>query len=182
MLECKLDEATVELGVTCIRGLTCPVEIMYPDSQPEFPIIERTYFVQFMFPMTQIADNMTEMESVSYVPSQAKMEECMLYKLPSIASQRTEGLESIELEENLDEACADSVPDAHANVQTPDKKDNKVEETDMMPLTKLVPINTQLYQWEQEMQLDWSMSLSQTDLLFLRDSSKKEWMFILWNK
>ncbi|XP_005091563.1 leucine-rich repeat-containing protein 43 [Aplysia californica] len=45
-----LDEARVQISVSYIKGLPCPEEIKNPEGQPEFPVVERTYFVQFMFP------------------------------------------------------------------------------------------------------------------------------------
>ncbi|XP_069135935.1 leucine-rich repeat-containing protein 43-like isoform X3 [Argopecten irradians] len=44
-----LDEAKVTLQVSYIKGLPVPEEVKNPDEQPEFPIIERKYYVQFMF-------------------------------------------------------------------------------------------------------------------------------------
>ncbi|GFO37698.1 leucine-rich repeat-containing protein 43 [Plakobranchus ocellatus] len=40
----------VQLGVSYIKGLPCPEEVKHPENQPEFPVVERTYFIQFMFP------------------------------------------------------------------------------------------------------------------------------------
>nr|XP_019925189.2 leucine-rich repeat-containing protein 43 isoform X10 [Crassostrea gigas] len=45
-----LDEAKVSLEVTYIKGVPMPDELKNPEEQPEFPKIERKYFVQFMFP------------------------------------------------------------------------------------------------------------------------------------
>lgn len=44
-----LDEAKVTLEVGNIKGVPMPEEVKNPEEQPEFPIIERKYFVQFMF-------------------------------------------------------------------------------------------------------------------------------------
>ncbi|KAK3787039.1 hypothetical protein RRG08_037317 [Elysia crispata] len=45
-----LDEAKVQISVSYMKGLPCPEEIKHPENQPEFPVVERTYFIQFMFP------------------------------------------------------------------------------------------------------------------------------------
>lgn len=50
-----LDEAKVSLEVSYLKGVPTPDEIKNPDEHPEFPIIERLYFVQFMFPAEQSA-------------------------------------------------------------------------------------------------------------------------------
>ncbi|XP_078335235.1 uncharacterized protein LOC111135443 isoform X4 [Crassostrea virginica] len=60
-----LDEAKISLEVTYIKGVPMPEELKNPEDQPEFPKIERKYFVQFMFPQDvsqkaeifQITDN-----------------------------------------------------------------------------------------------------------------------------
>ncbi|XP_052075661.1 leucine-rich repeat-containing protein 43-like isoform X9 [Mytilus californianus] len=44
-----LDEAKVTLEVGYIKGVPMPDEIKNPDDQPEYPIVERKYLVQFMF-------------------------------------------------------------------------------------------------------------------------------------
>ncbi|XP_033748327.1 leucine-rich repeat-containing protein 43-like isoform X3 [Pecten maximus] len=44
-----LDEAKVTLQVSYIKGLPVPEEVKNPEEQPEFPVIERKYYVQFMF-------------------------------------------------------------------------------------------------------------------------------------
>ncbi|XP_021349907.1 leucine-rich repeat-containing protein 43-like isoform X3 [Mizuhopecten yessoensis] len=44
-----LDEAKVTLHVSYIKGLPVPEEVKNPEEQPEFPVIERKYYVQFMF-------------------------------------------------------------------------------------------------------------------------------------
>ncbi|KAL8575236.1 hypothetical protein ACOMHN_042357 [Nucella lapillus] len=45
-----LDEAKVALEVTYLKGVPLPDEIKHPEDQPEYPIIERNYYVQFLFP------------------------------------------------------------------------------------------------------------------------------------
>ncbi|XP_056009165.1 leucine-rich repeat-containing protein 43-like isoform X3 [Ostrea edulis] len=45
-----LDEAKVSLEVAYIKGVPMPEELKNPEEQPEFPKVERKYFVQFMFP------------------------------------------------------------------------------------------------------------------------------------
>lgn len=45
-----LDEAKVQICVSYVKGLPCPEEIKHPENQPEFPVVERSYFIQFMFP------------------------------------------------------------------------------------------------------------------------------------
>ncbi|XP_063396913.1 leucine-rich repeat-containing protein 43-like isoform X3 [Mytilus trossulus] len=44
-----LDEAKVTLEVGYIKGVPMPDEIKNPDDQPDYPIVERKYLVQFMF-------------------------------------------------------------------------------------------------------------------------------------
>ncbi|XP_013401181.1 leucine-rich repeat-containing protein 43 isoform X2 [Lingula anatina] len=44
-----LDEAKFTFEVKYIKGVPMPEEMKNPEEQPEFPIIERKYYVQFMF-------------------------------------------------------------------------------------------------------------------------------------
>lgn len=44
-----LDEAKVTLEVSYIKGVPMPEELKNPEEQPEFPKVERKYFIQFMF-------------------------------------------------------------------------------------------------------------------------------------
>ncbi|GFS01382.1 leucine-rich repeat-containing protein 43 [Elysia marginata] len=73
-----LDEAKVQICVSYIKGLPCPEEIKHPENQPEFPVVERTYFIQFMFPeetgpkteevpvdVEALADDMAEMATLT---------------------------------------------------------------------------------------------------------------------
>ncbi|XP_071093014.1 leucine-rich repeat-containing protein 43-like [Haliotis cracherodii] len=47
--EYVLDEAKVTIEVSQMTGLPVPEELKNPEEQPEFPIIERKYYVEFMF-------------------------------------------------------------------------------------------------------------------------------------
>lgn len=44
-----LDEAKIIFEVKYIKNIPMPEELKNPEEQPEFPIIERKYYVQFMF-------------------------------------------------------------------------------------------------------------------------------------
>lgn len=44
-----LDEAKVELEVSYLKNVPVPDEVKFADDQPEYPIIERTYYIKFMF-------------------------------------------------------------------------------------------------------------------------------------
>ncbi|KAK7475045.1 hypothetical protein BaRGS_00033726 [Batillaria attramentaria] len=69
-----LDEAKVSLEVSYLKGVPTPEEIKNPDDQPEFPIVERLYFIKFMFPAEQTAHsnrlNMTQedLEELGTIP------------------------------------------------------------------------------------------------------------------
>ncbi|XP_076452547.1 leucine-rich repeat-containing protein 43-like isoform X2 [Babylonia areolata] len=45
-----LDEAKVGLEVTYLKGVPQPDELKHPEDQPEYPVVERNYYVRFMFP------------------------------------------------------------------------------------------------------------------------------------
>lgn len=178
--ECILDEAKVSFHVAYIKGVPKPEELQNPEDQPEFPIITRKYFVQFMYPEERVSNtdvlqvtDMLQDVHISETDSTAQhnveintiaedsgergtgsamMPEIQLIT-PSPAMRRTPhpAPESIDQLER-DTAATPSIPDADISTEP-----------------KLLPVKSSAADWAEEMPLQWTNVVTRDDLLTIRN-------------
>lgn len=187
--EFVLDEAKVKLSVSYIKGVPMPDEIKNPDEQPEFPVIERKYFVQFMF----LADSTTTMKTEAL-----QMEGTELAELAALDTDRTDVMEvagEMQEPETGDQSAVEKnvfftdEPDvmytrAHTaeaakqeteQLPTPEPKEKEDEEKEKQ--MELAPVSSVGQPWAEEIESNWTQMVVRDDLVSLRDFFKKGMQF-----
>ncbi|RUS71369.1 hypothetical protein EGW08_020865 [Elysia chlorotica] len=102
-----LDEAKVQINVSYIKGLPCPEEIKHPENQPEFPVVERTYFIQFMFP-----------EETGLKPEEVPVDVAALADdMADMATETGEGVDTARQEEAEEQSTRRDSPTGHKENQ-----------------------------------------------------------------
>ncbi|XP_053375749.1 leucine-rich repeat-containing protein 43-like isoform X3 [Mercenaria mercenaria] len=179
-----LDEAKVLLSVSYIKGIPVPDEIKNPEDQPEFPVIERKYFVQFMF----LEDQTLKFEG-QHMAREDELGE--ITEISGYPTDRTELTETAEMQSTVGDPTLveknvlftqephvthtiDNTGDAVVPETTQDLKDEKKEETETEVRTvKTAPVDSEKHVWAEEVECNWSQAVVRDDLLLLRDFFKQ---------
>ncbi|XP_052246796.1 leucine-rich repeat-containing protein 43-like isoform X3 [Dreissena polymorpha] len=178
-----LDEAKVKLTVTYIKGLPMPEELKNPEEQPEFPVIERKYFVQFMF--LEDSTLRTFADHVGHDDSQEMAE------LSGLKSERTEhsdigdtelsGVEQVEKSVVFTEAPdilhtidhrAQVAPSVLSDIEEK-KKEEEEDKAGEPKKIKVSPVDSAKLSWAEELECNWTKAVVRDDLLALRDFFKQ---------
>jgi len=176
-----LDEVKVSLHVASIKGVPVPEEIKNPEDQPEYPIITRKYFVQFMYP--QEASNQPDILLV--------INENEPSKLTSASQDRDAQTPGAELNSSgsISDAQApeihitDSSPllgstlrkSSHSSEDQPNHSEEgtpSIPEPDLSDDPKLLPVKSTLGLWAEEIPLQWTSVVARDDLLAVRNFYK----------
>ncbi|KAL3856249.1 hypothetical protein ACJMK2_011024 [Sinanodonta woodiana] len=184
-----LDEAKVTFEVICIKGVPIPDELKNPEDLPEFPIIERKYFVQFMFP----EDTSSKAEVFQLTQDDFGRLSSMASTIRSLDESRMEQFK--DSTNTLDKPSEGSQPETVKNVNFTEKpevvesnetsgeplqhttnlgdKQETKKEVEDKPELKLAPIKSAKGAWAEEIELKWSESINRDDLISLRDFFKQ---------
>ncbi|XP_070205078.1 leucine-rich repeat-containing protein 43-like isoform X2 [Littorina saxatilis] len=202
-----LDEAKVALEVTYLKGVPLPEEVKFPDEQPEYPIIERNYYVQFMFPADLSAHashlhNMTHDDFDLVTVTDAEHHDGisdMSARLEAGSAQsgsqpeknvffnqhpETKVLEGLtlplieETEEPPRTARAVGTQGGQGGVFK-DKSETPVETKPKIPLS---PITSVAKPWAEDIELEWKAEVTRFDLTVLRDFFKQGMDFSIVEK
>lgn len=177
-----LDEAKVILGLSYIKGIPVPDEIKNPEDQAEFPVIERRYFVQFMFLEDQTLkfEGQQMEEGVGEFPELSGFPTERTDLLETAAMQSTAGDQSM-VEKNVlftEEPdvmhTIDNTGDQAVGESSPEMTEKKKEETeDDIRSIKTSPVDSEKHPWADEIECNWSQTVVRDDLLSLRDFFKQ---------
>ncbi|XP_056009170.1 leucine-rich repeat-containing protein 43-like isoform X8 [Ostrea edulis] len=193
-----LDEAKVSLEVAYIKGVPMPEELKNPEEQPEFPKVERKYFVQFMFPQDvsqkaeifQITDDdfaglsplpVSERSQFTQQQTSPIPEEDEL-RLHSEQSQNTEAVKNVNFTAQPEVVSAreptaeyERPPDEIPISVTPKHSElmNQEEEEKAKTDIQMEAIKSEGGMWAEEMELNWSQVAVRDDLLTLRNFFKQ---------
>ncbi|XP_052715665.1 leucine-rich repeat-containing protein 43-like isoform X4 [Crassostrea angulata] len=193
-----LDEAKVSLEVTYIKGVPMPDELKNPEEQPEFPKIERKYFVQFMFPQDvsqkaeifQICDDdfnglsplpVSEGSQFTPQPTSPILEEGEL-RVYSQQSQNTEAVKNVNFTAQPEVVSAreptaeyERPPDEIPLSVTPKQSEEAEQDETMEAKTEiqLEAIKSEGGIWAEEIELNWSQVAVRDELLTLRNFLKQ---------
>ncbi|XP_061166534.1 leucine-rich repeat-containing protein 43-like [Saccostrea echinata] len=193
-----LDEAKVSLEVTYIKGVPMPEELKNPEDQPEFPKIERKYFVQFMFPQDmsqkaeifQITDNdlaglspmpMSERSQFTPQPTSPIPEEQEIRSY-SQQSQNTEAVKNVNFTAQPEVVSAreptaehERPPDEIPFSVTPKQSEamDQEEEEETKTQIQVEAIKSEGGLWAEEIELNWSQVAVRDELLTLRNFFKQ---------
>ncbi|XP_052800482.1 leucine-rich repeat-containing protein 43-like isoform X7 [Mya arenaria] len=175
-----LDEAKLLFSVSYIKGIPMPDEIKSPEDQPEFPVVERKYFVQFMF----LADT-----SVRPEPDQTAGEDELadIAELSALQSDRTvptserEQMDAVEpVEKNVYFTEAPDILHTidHAAVREPtpelqEKQKAEGDEEEQASTIKLSAVDSVKLPWSEEVECNWMSAVVRDDLIALRDFLKQ---------
>lgn len=180
-----LDEAKIHLAVTYIKGVPMPEEMKNAEEQPEYPVIERKYFVQFKF-----------LEDVSPRHETLMMNEDDLEgELPVFTVFQTEGSDRDSAEPMMMSADDPMVEKNVAFTQDPqilhtihtemttseqspvpeERSEGSKEEGDeeAEKRVKVAPINSESHVWADEIECNWTKAVLRDDLVALRDFFKQ---------
>ncbi|KAJ8313023.1 LOW QUALITY PROTEIN: hypothetical protein KUTeg_010396 [Tegillarca granosa] len=189
-----LDEAKVTLGATFIKGVPMPEELKNPEEQPEYPIIERKYFVQFMF----LQDSSQKAEvfqldhgELSPIPSE---EQSQFTSHPELVitfrteqevqeevepSLQSETVKNVNFTANPEVVNAQELTGDHEHLPviesvSPSKQDGGGSDQDEKPSIQIAPVNSEGGHWSaEEIELNWSQVVVRDDLLSLRNFFKQ---------
>ncbi|KAL5016013.1 hypothetical protein ScPMuIL_005602 [Solemya velum] len=187
-----LDEAKFCLEVSYVKGIPVPEEIKNPDDQPEFPIVERKYFVQFMF--LEDASSKAEVFQITHedlgdfsseMPTEDQSVDSPLPHSPvnaiepSIASQTetstvknvlfTAKPEVMPTTQEIKGEATDVTVDKPIVSPIPPFQEKYEKEMEEPPHVKLSAVMTDPQIWMEELELNWSKVIVRDDLLALRD-------------
>ncbi|KAK3083802.1 hypothetical protein FSP39_003399 [Pinctada imbricata] len=190
-----LDEAKVTLEVSYIKGVPMPEELKNPEEQPEYPKIERNYYVQFMFlqdtsPKPEVLhitqDDFSGMSRPSTEASHAtsdKASPIIEERVPSILSQATETIKNVNFTAEPEFASAreptadhERPPDEVPPSTTPKSEDGLTRGQSTEPTTVTIvvePVKSGAGNWAEEIEINWSQVVVRDDLLQLRNFFKK---------
>ncbi|KAK6190964.1 hypothetical protein SNE40_002720 [Patella caerulea] len=184
-----LDEAKINLSVSYIKGLPVPEEIKNREEQPEFPVIERRYYIEFKFledtsgrneiclfaPEDDITDISTQLESSrhdvqsilqseivggsDHLEEEEEEEEAGIVEKNVYFNSKPD-LKNLETARDLYSGVEDTLP--------PDNQQHTVE-NELRPPFKLSSIITDKLPWAEELELNWSQNVVRDDLIALRD-------------
>ncbi|XP_067681829.1 leucine-rich repeat-containing protein 43-like [Haliotis asinina] len=188
--EYVLDEAKLIIEVSHMSGVPVPEELKNPEEQPEFPIVERTYYVEFMF----LEDSGTKAEvlhvpdDVTEIPLLPGMEGRELGASPDLSDLGvgSQGERSNSQQEKS--VCFTSKPDletvqeltaAPLSVLGGESLADDFNEDDTARIEpvqcqmKLGPLRTEGLPWAEEIEVNWSSTQVRDDLHNLRDFFSK---------
>ncbi|BFZ18537.1 hypothetical protein BsWGS_21575 [Bradybaena similaris] len=175
------DEAKVQLGVVSLKGLLCPPEIMHPESKPEYPVIQRSYFVQFMLPVVQKEPG-EEIELQSVLTNRTSANELAVVSELDDNSQRfsavqgqSEDVEQIDPEKDaVDKNPSMEKTEPVVDVLGKTSADVVSErlEVEEKPQIKVGPINSSSFPWDYDIHFGWTRDITLSDMLILRDFFK----------
>ncbi|KAK2157160.1 hypothetical protein NP493_1901g00010 [Ridgeia piscesae] len=161
--ECVLDEAKVTMSVEFIKNLPMPEELKHPDDQPEFPIVNRKYFIQFMFLESRsqnveilevLHDGLTSTVLASPTgtpqPTEVMNETPMVLQTPDDAKK---SVDFSKLPPSVDET-------------TPEEGERIVCKT---PHFGVAEIRSTLMPWAEMIDVNWVTMVTRDDLLSLRN-------------
>ncbi|XP_041348975.1 leucine-rich repeat-containing protein 43-like isoform X2 [Gigantopelta aegis] len=192
-----LDEAKIILEVSTLKGLPMPEEIKNPEDQLEYPIIERTFFVQFMF----LEDSESKLE-VCTIPLQGSNVPSTLGDTErkhvgeiterEVAESHSEETGSSQLEKNVafnskaDMKTVENIQDTDLGIPSLQLDDDvlqtessarKVEMDEDLSKVNVAPIRSAACTWAEEVELKWSTTLFRDNLLALRNFFKQGMKF-----
>ncbi|XP_013068196.2 leucine-rich repeat-containing protein 43-like isoform X1 [Biomphalaria glabrata] len=178
-----IEEAQIYIEIPSIKGIPCPDEIKFKDTQPEYPVVDRKYFLQFMF-----------LEEKVKTTSVIILEAAEQLKLMVTESQETDGVQ---------ELTADGLTSDKQNEVLLENKQSEyyAEPIELMPIgdeankeeihqivslsccklfceatpeshLRLVPIKTNTFSWAPEQSLNIAVDIKRQNLLPLRDFFK----------
>ncbi|ESP04133.1 hypothetical protein LOTGIDRAFT_237548 [Lottia gigantea] len=172
-----LDEAKLTLSVSYLKGLPVPEELKNPEEQPEYPIIERRYYIQFEFLEDSSGkshiclipqdDALTDMSIQLESPRHA--DDTSIMHSDVIGSEQMDDDKDKLMEKNV---YFNSQPDLK-NLETAREytgvEDVGVTEDELSKPIKLAPICTDKLPWAEELEVNWSQSFIRDNLIALRD-------------
>lgn len=187
-----LDEAKTILTVEYIKGIPQPEELSNPEDQPEFPVINRKYFVEFMFLADRsfqpdifglVDDDLSltsraELTDQSQLVEETPREDCRSAQCDSVADAE----KNVSFAQQIDAHGIRPVS-SHADDDSPDideltSRSSRAErlssgagsEEHSPPLeVPLAAVKSEGATWEEEIKLDWSETVVRDDLLSLRN-------------
>ncbi|XP_059174280.1 leucine-rich repeat-containing protein 43-like isoform X2 [Physella acuta] len=199
--------ARIQIGVKHIQGIPCPDEIKHKDIMPEFPVVERKYFLQFMIPVGDPtlplfvgSENWTEANSLTSVAQATSEPQSMGPSLPS-SGYLTETRNTVTDSSQSDGRPSDDVSGVESSVvssvvASPDKsgpvtadvtaEDENANASCSSSSTlrtssteSMFPLKTKPMSWAQELDLHWVAELYRNDLITMKRFFKKGMDFML---
>ncbi|XP_025090647.1 leucine-rich repeat-containing protein 43-like isoform X2 [Pomacea canaliculata] len=177
-----LDEAKVMLEVKYLKGLPVPEEVKNPDDQPEFPVIERLYFVQFMFPAEHsnqasifhiLHDDLEDIRTVSEHHDSALETSAIMGYSQTSEAHTPGGQPEIKRVNNLSSALPQE-SGVSAGISGEEEKIREGQEvTTGEHCLQLAPVNTDTKPWAEVIEMNWQTNLVRDDLIVLRDFFKQ---------
>ncbi|XP_064612795.1 LOW QUALITY PROTEIN: leucine-rich repeat-containing protein 43-like [Liolophura sinensis] len=189
-----LDEAKVFLEVHYIKGIPMPDELKNPEDQPEYPIVEKKYYVEFMYlqdrsskadvftveadkgdsspppdsePIPQSETKHTVEEPVAEGKvMEAKQESELDSDVPKIVLFAKEAEIVPEPEHPANDAGRQSCyTEQGTEIPSPSESSPRVETTRFA----LAPVQSDGLPWSEDLEINWSTQVVRDDLVKLRD-------------
>ncbi|XP_064619567.1 leucine-rich repeat-containing protein 43-like isoform X2 [Lineus longissimus] len=172
-----LDEAKVRFAVDYIKNLPVPEEVKNPDEQPEWPLITRKYYIEYMFieesaPSAEVLqlfgdDGEGSMkESMTHITEEGGMNQSygsqqlgsMLDQQTVSVTNRTQSLDTLQTH----------LPGEAAG-EDPTTEDAAIPK----PTYQLAPVKSLALPYAEEIEMNWWKTVTRDNLLGLRDFFKQ---------
>ncbi|XP_074641476.1 leucine-rich repeat-containing protein 43-like isoform X2 [Tubulanus polymorphus] len=161
-----LDEAKVRFAVTCLKGIPMPEELKNPDEQPEYPIIQRKYYVQFMF----LEDSSSKAEVFELLGETSSDSNSYTQRTELTEPDNEVATEAPTEEPNENKTSTCLSPDLRS-VSFAHSMENIHHVTSgsiAQPISK-APLDSEKILWAEETEMDWFKNVTRDNLLGLRD-------------
>ncbi|KAH9502447.1 Leucine-rich repeat-containing protein 43 [Bulinus truncatus] len=200
-LDRVIEEARIQIEIPYVKGLPCPDEIKFKDNQPDYPLVDRQYFIQFMFieekPKTvsvvifEAAEQLKLMKSESTNDVQEMIAEGLtqnghsesLSPTMNEEQEKKDSAYNIEMFPVADDINKDKNSELALNRMIsesviPERCSQKHEVTPTSSI-RLIPVQTRMFSWAPEQNLNIMIDLRRNNLLAVRDFFKQGMDFSL---
>lgn len=202
-----LDEAKVSLEVSYLKGVPTPDEIKNPEEHPEFPIVERLYYIQFMFPAEQTTRvsrlHMTQedLEELGTIPDAEPHELASDVQSARFEGSQQSGVSHPEknvifsnqpetkmmdnlplplIQEDEEPRTASAIGSQKSGVEEiSDLVPDQEQQATKLPTIPLASITSVSKPWAEEIEMDWKVDVVRDDLMALRDFFRQGMHFMV---